>query len=524
MKKHTLLLLVLPLLLVGCNEKTPSSSSDVNSGNNTISTHESLKSVLKSYQEKGVSELVTLSTTKTSSTEKEYKFRSHEIYTHTIVKDSNKNITSNEINYFGYVDGYKYSVSDTFSERKKVYADGEGYEGSLEETEMLSQINEKMTPRVDLTEGIWKNFFKEFEEKSYGEEGTKILSYSVEEGELTITIKAKAESKTYSGIDEKTFSGIYKYTFVAKFNYEFELQEGSLSYEYFNVASCDDNQQPLQNANAFLKGVEQVQSIKIGNLENTQTEPMIDVSSYYMTSLKDSVYIRSSVTDDNAGQNILSNKNEVFAGTAIANKNIYLIDYNDNYDVVARHYLPDTALDLEDVYVTNSSSDAIYLENNEYKISTDEQYLNTKVILTLGNDYISNLGTVEVTIVANPFDTNSGVTGNMPEIDSELIYFLDDNGSFSFFGTTIKESTTSYLVIEAKNDGPYDDYSSLYSILIGDETIAQAEIDYEYGKANNIKGIVIKVTGVSKGDTTFIFQEKDAGEYDWIFGVYLTVE
>lgn len=525
MKKSIHLLLVLPLLLGGCNDNSSSNSSNNASVDNGISTHESLKGVLKSYQEKGVSKLVTLSTTKTSSTEREYKFRSHEIYTHTIVKDNNNSVTSNEIDYFGYVDGYKYSVSDTFSERIKVYADGEEHKDELQENEMLSQLNEKMTPRVDLTEGIWKDFFKELKVQSYGEEGTKVISYSLEQGEATITVKSKAESKTYSGIDDKKFSGIYKYTFVAKFNYELELQEGSLSYEYFNVASCDENQQPLSSASALSKGTEQVQSITIGNLENTGKTPMIDVSSYYMTSLKDSVYIKSSVTDDNAGQNVMSNKNEVFAGTVIANKNIYLIDYNDNYDVVARHYLPETALDFGDVRVTNSSSAAIYLEGNECKISMDEQYLNSKVTLTLGNDYINNLGTVEVTIVANPFETHQGGTGNMPELDTDKIYFLgDDNGSsFSFYGITIKEATTSYLVIEATNDGPYDDYTSLYSVLIGDETIVQAEIDYEYGKTNNIKGIVIKITGVSKGYTSFIFQEKDAGE-NWIIGVYLTVE
>lgn len=525
MKKNTRLLLALSLLLVGCSNNTPSSSSDITTVDNDIRTHESLKNVLKSYLGKGVSELVTLSTSKTSSTEREYRFRSHEIYTHTIVRDINNSVTNNEIDYFGYVDGYKYSVSDTFSERKKVYADGEEHKDDLQETEMLSQLNEKITPRVDLSEGIWKDFFKELKVQSYGEEGTKVISYSLEQGESTITVKSKAESKTYSGIDEKKFSGIYKYTFVAKFNYELELQEGSLSYEYFNVESCDNHQQPLQDASALSKGTEQVQTIIIGDLENTGKVPMIDVSSYYMTSLKDSAYIKSSVTDDNAGQNVVSNKNEVFTGTVIDNKNIYLIDYNDNYDVVARHYLPETSLDLEDVRVTNSSSSAIYLENNEYKVSTDEQYLNSKVTLTLGNDYINNLGTVEVTIVANPFDTNQGVTGNMPKLDIDTIYFLDDdnNSSFAFDGMTIKESVTSYLVIEATNDGPYDDYTSLYSVIIGDETIVQAEIDYEYGKANNIKGIVIKVTGVNKGITPFYFQEKDAGE-NYIIGVYITVK
>lgn len=541
-KTKYLSLLVLPLLLVACGETsstpTPSSSepttsegtsSESSSSSSTsentaqkevdekVGTFELLKGVLSSYE--GVSKVITTSIEGETTTTDTLTIKTREVLQ---ISETEKETTTI---YNGYVDGAKYYASiDSYPyvEREKVYADGtEGLSyRDKTESQVLEQLNKTIKSASDVTSGIWANFFTATQEQTYGTTGTSISSYSATLKDNEIEIRAKGYENQYktaygdNGL-EYTFNGANEYTFVAYLDANYILKTGNLTCKYYNTEGCDTTTKlPLESATATSTSKYNVTSFEAGNREETGTTPLYeDISNYFMTSITDKAYYQANLGYDSSWNTIFGNKNEAFLGSTIESYNIKTFESNDNGDITDKYFLPATATDRDDFKIIASSSPAIAQdEYGSWTVSSDTSYIGTSVTLTLGNDFVANLGTITLTIAQDPnaggSSGDSGTTTDGTEIninfDETEPYFINNTGTFDFFsGITLTSNETSYLVIPATNDGPYTNYGNDYFAISGDDSICEAEFDYAYGNENNINGMIIKFTAKTTGTTTF---------------------
>ncbi len=540
-KTKYLSLLVLPLLLVACGETsstpTPSSSEPATSESTTsesttqkeveekVGTFELLKGVLSSYE--GVSKVVTSSKDDETTTTDTFTIKTREVLQTSVSGDETITI------YNGYVDGVKYyaSIDSTYPwvERTKVYADGtEGLSYmDITESQVLEQLNRTIKSASDVTSGIWVNLFTAEEEQTYGTTGTKIASYSATLKDNEIEIRAKGYESQYkaaygdNGI-EYTFNGSNEFTFVAYLDSSYVLKTGTLNCKCYNLENCDASTKlPLSTATATSTSSYSVTSFETGNRETTGTTPLFeDISNYFMTSITDEAYYKVMIDYDDNYNPIYGNVNEAFLGSTIESYNIKIYETNDEWEITDKYFLPETASDYDNFEIIASSSPAIAKdEYGSWTVTSDTSYIGTSVTLTLGNDFVSNLGTVTITIAEDPNASSSGGSSTeesrLPTIDWDSFpaprILMGEGGSITneddFTTITLKKSSTYYLAFNSTTEYPslgFTDYSEVYDIINMDTNLTTIAIDYVTGSGASINGLVFSITtGETAGSSMF---------------------
>lgn len=553
-KTKYLSLLVLPLLLVACGETsstpTPSSSEPTTSESATqkeveekVGTFGLLKGVLSSYE--GVSKVVTTSVEGETTTTDTFTIRTREVLQTSVSGDETTTI------YNGYVNGVQYYASiDSTSpwiERTKVYADGTEGLGWSDKTEsqVLEQLNKTIKSASNVTSGIWANLFTAEEELSYGTIGTKITSYSATSKDNEIEIRAKGYENQYktaygdNGV-EQTFNGSNEYTFVAYLDSNYVLKSGTLNCKFYNLENCDASTKlPLSTATATSTSSYSVTSFEAGNRETTSTTPLLDLSSYFMTSITNEAYYKVMIDYDDNWNPIYGNVNEAFLGSTIESYNIKTYETNDEWEMTDKYFLPATAQDYDDFEIISSSSPAITKdEYGSWTVTSDTSYIGTSVTLTLGNDFVSNLGTVTITIAQDPNASSSGGSSTeesrLPTIDWDSFptpeILMGDGGTITtedgFTTITLQKSSTYYLAFNSTTEYPllgFTDYSEVYGIINMNESLSTIAIDYETGSGASFNGLVFSITtGETAGEAMFGIT-KDGNTMEDLVGSYTIV-
>lgn len=497
-----------------------------------------LKTLFNSYSQIGIQSIKTevQRVTKTISTLDtiDVSVRSSEILQITDSKDLTSENTTREISYNGYVNGVKYYVYDTptyqFSESSKVYKTEdeipEGDYSAMTEAQVLEQIENNISNATDLTKSTFGELFAESQEQSYGITGTVITSYTAILSGNEISILAKATANKYSGWGEKSFNGLYNYTFIATLDSNLIIKSGKLSYEEYDKNSVDaDTHEVLDSATPFTSGYCELKDLTLGAIEKTGEEPMFDISKYYIQSLTNDAYVSSTVYNETTWEATKSKRNEVFVGSTI---DLTIEDYDTEYNLI-QYYLPTTACNVYDIKITGSSSPYIALdEYGTWTVSSDQEAIGQVVTLTIGSDVTPNIGTINVSIVASPI-VSGGDDDNTttPIINYDELAYLFDTNAGTFEGTTlslyfIEEGMQTFLMIPTSNEGPFADYSSLFSVEIGDTDIASGYVDFETADAAGISdSIVISLSTWKIGETTIKVTETATG--DPILYCYLNV-
>ena len=85
---------------------------------------------------------------------------------------------------------------------------------------------------------------------------------------------------------------------------------------------------------------------------------MIDLSKYFVTSLTEDAYISTVVNLNYAPWQAESGRNEVFAGSVLSSYDIVAVGMDEDYNPV-KNYLPETALDGENLQILASSDESV---------------------------------------------------------------------------------------------------------------------------------------------------------------------
>lgn len=478
--------------------------------NQTVGTADLLKGVLSSYKEKGITEIVTISNTKTSSKKVTTKLKSKEFYEETVTTPSSGSSTTS-FDYTGFFNGIKYYVYDAGSYKSSSTE-------AVETDDMNDEIDMKKSSKIDLSSGIWRYFFTPTVTQEYGVEGTVIESYQATLQNETITIRAKASSKSYSGYTTKTFSGLYQYTLMASMDTSFNLINGTLSYNYYTAALCDEETMlPKDDATPILANSEEVESVTFDSVEESGSsieDAMIEIEPYFVSSVSESAFITSRIYDESYMNSSISNVNEVFAGST----NIVV---NLESSTGEKFYTPDTACNADEIKVVSSSSSVISKGDSGWEVSADESNIGTTVTLTVGNASNPNLRTIQVTVVANPFASGDSSGTKLPSFSFDDLplsadgfgYFDEDEWAF-----VIGTMDEAIIAIPTTNSGPFDDYSEVWSIITENGDVFDARLDTTMSDLGDYVVIVISPKKLGS-DILAIVDESETP----IYSLYITI-
>lgn len=422
-----------------------------------LGTQEKLKAVLQLLPSKSVQSLV-LTTEQTFNSNiitatETTQFKSREIWTENQEQKTSGTTTASQ--YYGYVEGVYYDITksaySTFGSREKV-AEGEA----------LDKIQQQYVAKLDLTTSLWKDFFS-----------SHVTAYQATLNENTIQIRSKAYYEQKYG--ENLQYG-YEYTFVASFNHKFEIITGSFNLSKYNKDNWDqENHIAIADATLYQKNVATLSAITYGEKELTTSIPMIDMSPYWVTSVSNLYCTTQYLNETTWSYERPENENELFAGLDVI--------FNDDYQ-----FAPETAIDTDTIRILNSSNEnAVKYVVDDYGTgSWIAQTVGETATLTIGNDFHSQLATVEVTVIERPVSQNTPSFASNNEWDST--YSINDQITVTYeaWNETYESAVlhasgvgeVNYL-IATQNSAPFDSLEETISFQCLDDQAAVATLSID---------------------------------------------
>ena len=474
MAKSKYLLLILPLFLASCGSTSTSNTlpSTDSGSNSTSSNSEStssnvdgevtqetvnekigdiskLKTLFSEYNQKDIVSFITESSDYSGKTTKTHLFTNNEYKCET-TKGS-----KSFVNYEGLVDNIYYTYSNEYNAsatREKVLPDlTEGQQKDYSKKYYSETLNEikKNYSYADITSTYnWGAIFKQSKEESYGITGPVIDTYNALLVGNKILLQIEAFENTYSGYATKKYSIGISYSVVAEFDTSFVLKSGTLETKNYQAENLDEtNHRPIEGATPSLTKSLSINEIVFGNHE-TSTSTMIDFTNAFTTSITEKAYITTSYLNQETWDYVSSNKNEVFVGSTLDNSCLTLSDDSGVY------YLPATAIDnggnASIVASSNESIISFDSSANSFVVTDNEEAINEVVTLTIGNEFVEAMGTIDVKIVADPSSTSSGggsSSSEVPVLDDSISPYIHKGASIATY-----DATNSKLTITGTSD------------------------------------------------------------------------
>lgn len=427
---------------------------------------EKLKANLKALPANDVQEMVvakerTFNSNVTTTTETT-QFKTQEILTTT--QEENAEV----MQYNGYVNHVYYDITknkySTFGSRQKV---GEA-DSVLTEAEVLENLQNSYANKLDMTSSLWKELFD-------GELSYYNLYLPDTKDYIRVRASTIGEQKGYN--DQVLYGNVY--TFVAFFNLDFQLTEGTLNIAKYQANNWNvEDHGPIDSETIYQKDTISLSSIIYGAKEATTT-PMIDMSTYWTTSVSD-IYCTTRVLNESTWMyDTPENPNDLFAGVEVV--------LNDEFTCA-----PETAIDRDTIRILSSSNE------NAVKFDVDAgawiaQAAGETATLTIGNEFNPDLAQVEVTVIEKAVSQNTPMIAPSNEWDqvvcldasTEVTYTDYDEtlGSAVLHATQVGEA--SYL-IATQNSGPFDGLDGEFTFQCLDDNGAVASLSIDEMNASLI--------------------------------------
>lgn len=424
-------------------------------------------------------------------------FKTSEILTTTTITDHKNQTNSISNTYEGIVDKiyYKIELDGDYSHasRSKIvdtidpmYKD-QIIEVDAQENLQTTVNNENLS--VATTFNYWSKLF---------DEKTTVKNYNLQDNTEDIRVVITAWSKSYSNYND--------YQFVGSFSKDYKLSSGTLITNQYSDSNWDSEQNiALPNAQPYSTKRISINSITYGNQEETSTTTLIDVSNYFISSLK-----KISITNftyDSRYNIVTSQPNKLFPNESV-DCPVESIKSNNLF-------LPSTALDVSNLVITGTSNENALIKTESGWVTGE---IGQTATISIGNSFNKELAQIDIEIVDSgivkiPLFTCPTIT----PVDNTHVTSTSDP-EFFIDKFIVDTSETLVFAVSTDNAGPFDTVERLkYEIV--DNSIVEINVPeqsqyFEQYQSKLGKNVVyIEITAKAIGTTKIIFRDnKDSGE------------
>lgn len=420
---------------------------------------------------------------------------------------------------------YKTSEKEKVESSQTLYTYETFYTGIVGESYYFAEINkDNLVSSIAREYLITNDDIQSYEiDKITPEKASELVSSEMAINDLSILgeygyWKEILSNTTYKDIDHelvvrenfvRTISNGYSegyqctlYNLIVTFDESLNITSGTFTVSKYSKENWDlDAHSPLEDAEATSVTKISLDGVTYGVPSKTGNKPLYDVSKYLVSSLKDEVTLSNFVYDSSTGTNIVSDPNTLFAREPVDAPTATIQEQ--------KLYLPETALNIYDLYITSSSDETVVTTDEFGWVVVGEP--GTTATLTIGNAKNNNLAEIEITVVKSPLLNKPMFAYNVFMVSEEGTY--ENSGSRP--SLTVDSMNPIIMAVTTHNAGPFDVLP--VGFYIQDKNIISVKLceDQEQYYDISTNAIYFEVTPLAKGETWFAVLDATVGE-----GVY----
>lgn len=449
------------------SSSTDNSDSSSSTNNQTdlvtekIGTLNKLYDYLNSYTDIDIKSLQKSKSTQSSTTNETtletVTFRLNETLSISKTTNLNTNEIKTNTNYLGIINDVYYDLSvydytNSSASRKLIVDEPKyGYNDQITPADAENDFDSK-NANFNLLSLTGYSFWNKLFSTSFNQRNDYTITPSGDNFRVTIT-----------GYNDK-YATKSDYSFIATFDKNLNILSGTFNEKQYDKNSWDStNHTPVSGATHIVYKKTSLDSVIYGTPEQS-TSPMFDITPYFMTSITnpvDNPITLQNYVYDATWSIVYSEPNQLITEAAIEIPTDYIKENN--------LYKPTTAIDLDSLIITNTTNEEAIVADGYGGWVAGK--VDSSTTLTIGNSFIENLFTVDITIVKSP-------VLNAPNLTETAFIPLDNEVTVSFDSLNYRDevilsnSNSRFIGLTTSNEGPFEDFSKITFTIANPEIIS----------------------------------------------------